>query len=194
MTVAHPAFGKGRVFAQQDLVSLDRFSIFADPHQSRGAQRAVARIVRILFHEQVDLLECLRRFHLPVQHRGVILPRRQKARREFQRTCKQVFGIFIAPEPRTGFREHADRRDVGRMLFHKRAQQPLCDRQAVLAKCGRGFDKLRIVDRRLDVARIGGIGGGPIFQHRVQVAEHAPGRRIARVQRRRARERCRPPL
>ncbi len=60
MTVAHPAFGKRRVFAQQDLVGLDCFRIFADPHQSRGTQGAVARIFRILFHEQVDLLDRLR--------------------------------------------------------------------------------------------------------------------------------------
>ena len=184
VAVTHPAFRQRGLLAEKNFIDFDRFLVFADPDQRRRAQCAIARIAGLLRHQQIDLRERLLRFHLPVQDGGVVLPGRGEARCQFQHAREKMLGILVASEPRTGFRQHADRRDVCGMVLHERTQQPLGHGEAVLAQRGRGLDQLRIVDRRLDVARIGGIGCGAVVQHGVEVAEHAPRCSVVRIERR----------
>ena len=109
------------------------------------------------------------------ERHGVVVPGAVEAWRELQAALQQLLGVGVAPEARGDFRQHAQRRNVGRMLDEVAAQQRLGFRDAVLAQRRTGGEQARIACRGLEQPRAGRFRSGLIADGVEMIGERAPG-------------------
>ncbi len=163
------------VLGEHLAVDVDRLGIFADLPEDRGLHVPVAGIGRILRKHLFRVHQRLRRLALAMQDGSEILARRRERGRELEAAREERFRVGVAPEARGHLREHADRRDVGRILLEVGAQQALGDGDAVVDKRGPRFQQPRIADGEAQVLRIGLIGTWRIADRRKMVRQRPPG-------------------
>ena len=153
----------------------NRVGDIADLAKRSGRQVARRDIVRIDRHQPIEFGQRLGHPVLPVEDGREVEARGGKARRQFYRAAEQRFGIDVAPDPPGEFRQHPDRRDVGRLLLQMVFQQPLGHRQIAITQGNRGLAQNWIADRAADLLRIGLVGCGEIVCQDELVAQCPPG-------------------
>ncbi len=171
---AEPHLRLARILGKDSGVKIDGLAVFADADEHVRLEVAMARVVRLGGQHRFDLPQRLTRPVLAVEHGRIMGSGRRKARSELETAHQQIFRIRVTPEPRSYFRKHADRSDIGRMLFQMGAQQRLGHRDVVLAQGSRGFQQARIACRCLDVPRIGNIGTGRIADRGKMIGQRTP--------------------
>ncbi len=111
-----------------------------------------------------------------------MMPRRRKARRQFETARKQSLGVPVPAQPRRDFRQHAQRGDVRGVFLQMGTQQCFRMRDLVLAQRRGGGEQALILGRGSDVLRIGGIGARRIARDVELIAKCAPRIRHVRLE------------
>src|SRR5262249_14786158 len=134
VAVAHPHLGLTRIVGKHVAVHFDRSLLLADAAQDRSLQVPVTGIARLDLERAIDLRERLADFVLAMQNDGVVVARSGEAWSELEAARQQILRVPVAPEPRSDFAEHADRRNVRWVLLQVLPEQRLRGRNAPLAQ------------------------------------------------------------
>ncbi len=112
-----------------------------------------------------------------------------EARRKLKATRKEVFRVFVSSEARSCLGEHANRRDIGRMLLEERPQKPLGDCELIAVERGRRVEQVAVVDRCVDMLRVGLVGRRSVSGQCQRIAKFPPCPCKFRIQTHGARQR-----
>ena len=182
VAVAQPELGMRRILIEQLRVDPARALVLADPAQDDGAQIAVARAARIRRQQALDFRERPLGVVEPVQQHGVVVPRGRETRRELETTLEQLLRVFVAAATDCDLGQHANRGRVGGRPLEIPPQQRLGHGNIVPDHRHGCLPHVRMVRRRLDVTRVGGVAALVVTDGQEVIAERAPRSGVIRLQ------------
>ena len=138
-------------------IDFDGLFVLAYFDQDHRPQIAIGGIVRVEALQQIDLTQSGGGLVLPLQHDRILMAGGHETRRELQASLQQDLGARVAAQACRDLGQHAQRDNIRFMLLQVRAQAMFGLGNLALDQCRRRGQQPRILGRRLDVARIGGI-------------------------------------
>jgi len=141
VTIAEPDPRLVRCFLEQLLIEAERLPEVAELAQCGRSEVHDAQILGIDRENLVEQFERLRWPSGSTQHHRKIRSSSGKARRDLDRSSKQILGVGEPSNPRSELRQHSDRRGVEGIFLEVRLEQSLGDVETVLVERHRRLDE-----------------------------------------------------